>query len=134
MPIVILTELQKKSILNMKILKQQTGGIIFFQTTQLNILTNFYLEKVGCELWLEQAECRVFQFGNMLFGFCQRDQVDNLGMISFNVDSKEKVDQYYKIFSSIALSEPKDNSTYRLYHFYAKDPDGRNIEFQYFLE
>jgi predicted lactoylglutathione lyase len=118
----------------MDIAKQQVGGIIFFQTTQLHVLTDFYLDKVGCTLWLEQAECRVFQYGNMLLGFCQREELDNLGMISFNVDSKETVDQYYKIFNSIALSEPKDNSTYRLYHFYAKDPDGRNIEFQYFLE
>lgn len=118
----------------MKILKQQTGGIIFFQTTQLDVLTEFYLDKVGCKLWLEQAECRVFQYGNMLLGFCQREELDKLGMISFNVDTKEKVDQYYNVLSSIALSEPKDNSTYRLYHFYAKDPDGRNIEFQYFWE
>lgn len=118
----------------MEIKRQQTGGIIFFQTKQLDLIADFYLNKVGCQLWLERAECKIFQFGNMLFGFCQREENDSLGMISFNVDSKEKVDEYYKTILSIALSEPKDNSTYGLYHFYAKDPDGRNIEFQYFLD
>jgi len=70
----------------------------------------------------------------MLFGFCQRDQADNLGMISFNLASKEEVDTAYKQFKSEAIDLPKDNPKYRLYHFYAKDPEGRNIEFQYFWE
>jgi len=96
-------------------------------------LSDFYLNQVGCELWLEQAECKVFQFGNMLFGFCQRDHADDLGMISFNLASKEEVDVAYNQFKSEAIDLPKDNPKYQLYHFYAKDPEGRNIEFQYFL-
>jgi hypothetical protein len=117
-----------------KIEKHQTGGIIFFQTRMLSELTDFYLNKVGCELWLEQAECKVFQFGNMLFGLCQRDVVDNTGMISFNMVSREEVDTIYEQFKSESTDSPKENPKYRLYHFYTKDPEGRNIEFQYFWD
>jgi len=116
------------------ILKQQLGGIIFFQTKIQTELYQFYANKVGCKLWLDQGGCQIYKFGNMLFGFCQRDKVDNLGMITFFYESKEEVDAMYQNFKDIALAEPKDNPLYRIYHFYAKDPEGRNIEFQYFWD
>ncbi len=118
----------------MKIDKQQTGGIIFFQTKKIEEVSNFYLEKVGCSLWLDQGGCKILQFENMLFGFCQRENVDDQGMITFYYPSQEKVNLMYKQLKNISLSEPKDNPKYRIYHFYAKDPEGRNIEFQYFWD
>ena len=117
-----------------QILKQQTGGIIFFQTKKLEEISEFYIQKVGCKLWLDQGGCHIFQFGNMLFGFCQRDHLDDLGMITFYFKSKEEVNLYYQKFADIAIEKPKDNPNYRIYHFFAKDPDGRNIEFQYFWD
>lgn len=118
----------------MKIEKQQTGGIIFFQTQKLDQLNDFYINQVGCKLWLDQGGCQIFQFENMLFGFCQRDNIDDLGMITFYYSSRNEVDKMYQKFKAIAADKPKDNSDYRIYHFFAKDPDGRNIEFQYFWD
>lgn len=40
----------------------------------------------------------------------------------------------YDKCKDIALFEPKDNPLYGIYHFYAIDPEGRNIEFQYFKD
>jgi len=117
-----------------KISKQQFGGIIFFQTMIQAELKQFYMKEVGCELWLDQGGCQIFKHGNMLFGFCQREKVDDKGMITFFYSSKEEVDKMYLKFKNIAAAEPKDNPLYRIYHFYAKDPEGRNIEFQYFWE
>jgi len=34
----------------------------------------------------------------------------------------------------IALFEPKDNPDYKIYHFFAKDTEGRSIDFQYFWD
>ena len=118
----------------MDIEKQHKGGIIFFQTRQQSQLHTFYIEKVGCKLWLEQGGCQIFQFENMLFGFCQREKIDDLGMITFFYSSREEIDTIYDQLKDIALQQPKDNPMYRIYHFYAKDPEGRNIEFQYFWE
>lgn len=108
------------------------NGIIFFKTKNLDVLKKFYLEQIGCTIWLEQAECCIFKFGNMLFGFCDREVIDKCGMITFFYETKEEVDAMYSKLSSIAEDQPKLNPTYRIYHFFAKDPDNRTIEFQWF--
>jgi hypothetical protein len=115
--------------------KKEVGmyGIVFFKTQKLAELQDFYLNKAGCELWLEQADCLILRSGNMLFGFCQREQADLQGMITFFYDQKERVDRAYKQFRSTAVSPPKMNEKYGIYHFFARDPEGRMIEFQYFV-
>ncbi len=108
------------------------NGIIFFKTKKLDVLKQFYLEMVGCEIWLEQADCCILKFGNLLFGFCDRENIDNCGMITFFYETKDEVDSMYNKFTSIAQDKPKMNPKYRIYHFFAKDPEDRIIEFQWF--
>jgi len=110
------------------------SGIVFFKTQKLEGLTDFYVNRVGCTLWLDQADCRIFRFGNLLFGFCQRDQAEPGGLITFFYERKEAVDRAYGKFESIALSPPKMNEKYRIYHFFARDPEGRMVEFQHFAD
>jgi hypothetical protein len=117
-----------------KILRQQLGGIVFFQTKMQAELSKFYTEKVGCKLWMDRGGCHIFQHGNMLFGLCQREVADDLGMITFFYSSREEVDEMYEKCKDLALEKPKENDYYGIYHFYAKDLEGRNIEFQHFLE
>ncbi|MFO7843683.1 MAG: VOC family protein [Bacteroidales bacterium] len=117
-----------------KIKKDQTGGIVFFKTQNLQEVSRFYTGKVGCKLWLDQGGCHILQFENMLIGFCQRENADIQGMITFYYPSHDEVNQMYKQLKGIALSEPKDNPDYKIYHFFAKDPEGRSIEFQYFWD
>jgi len=118
----------------MKIERQTTGGILFFRTQQQESLHEFYLDRVGCTLWLDQGGCRIYQHGNMLFGFCQRDTIDAQGMITFYYGSANKVDEMYEQFKYVAETSPKKNDEYGIYHFFARDPEGRTVEFQYFLE
>jgi len=48
--------------------------------------------------------------------------------------SKEHVDKmYYKLKDVGGDSTPRHNARYRIYQFFAKDPEGRNLEFQAFL-
>ncbi len=111
------------------------GGIIFYKTNDLKRLSEFYEDLVGCDLWLDQGGCRIYQFGNMLVGFCQRDGKPDTGaLITFFYEDKAMVDTMYQKLKEQANDKPKDNSDYRIYHFYAKDPDGRSIEFQYFWD
>lgn len=108
------------------------GGIIFFKTQKLTELKDFYVNRVGCLLWMDQMDCLIFKYGNMLFGFCRRDKADIGGMVTFFYKKKDEVDEAYKKFKSIALSIPRMNEKYRIYHFFAIDPEGRYMEFQYF--
>lgn len=32
-----------------------------------------------------------------------------------------------------ADAEPRENKDYKIYQFFAKDPEGRTLEFQYFM-
>ena len=108
------------------------GGIVFFKTTSLDTLHTFYTSRVGCSLWLDQGACKIFRHGNMLFGFCRGDEKDQQGVITFFYPSRQKVDEMYEKLESIAIEAPGMNHKFHIYHFYARDPEGRLIEFQYF--
>jgi len=110
------------------------NGIIFFKTNKLEKLKEFYQKEIGCEIWLEQADCCIHKFGNLLFGFCERETVDKCGMITFFYETKAEVDKMYEKLKSIADGKPKMNPKYRIYHFFANDPEGRIIEFQWFQD
>lgn len=108
-------------------------GIIFFGTKNLESITNFYLSKVGANVWLEQEDCIILKFKNMLFGFCQRKEADRSGTITFVYENEEKVDDMYEQLTEQARTEPQEKKKYRIYQFFAEDPEGRTIEFQTFL-
>lgn len=110
------------------------GGIIFYRTTKLENIHNFYTNLVGATLWLDQGGCRIYKFGNMLFGFCQREETDIGALLTFFYPDREGVDRVYKKLKDSAEAAPTDNPQYRIYHFYAVDPDNRPIEFQYFWD
>ena len=102
------------------------GGIIFFSTQKLEQLKEFYIDRLGCEVWLDQGACVILKFGNMLFAFCKSQQMNNDGMITFFFKSKADVNKAYEELKDIAVSPPKENEKYAIYHFYAKDPESRS--------
>jgi len=108
------------------------GGIVFLRTGQPGLIRDFYVNRVGCTIWLEQGGCLILQHGNMLLGFCHREEVDTEGVYTFFYTTKDAVDQKYDQMKDIADGPPRDNPQYRIYHFYGSDPEGRVIEFQYF--
>ena len=109
------------------------SGIIFIKTTKLEEVKQFYIERVGCELWLDQGNCAILKYGNILVGFCENQKADLDALVTFFYENKEHVDEMYKGLESISASPPKENTKYRIYHFYARDPEGRSVEFQSFL-
>jgi hypothetical protein len=107
-------------------------GIVFFNTCRLDDLTEFYTERVGAVLWMDQADCRIFRHGHFLFGFCQREESETCGILTFVYPNRDGVDRMYEQFQAEALDPPKDNPRYPIYNFLAHDPEGRLIEFQMF--
>ena len=86
------------------------------------------------EVWLEQEDCTIYKHGNLLLGFCLREDRDSCGIITFFFDTEEEVDAMYEAFRREAEAEPKLNEKYGIYHFFVRDPEGRLVEFQQFLE
>jgi nitroreductase len=84
------------------------------------------------DVWLDQGGCIILQHGNMLLGFCQREETDREGVITFVYPNRECVERMHKLLGTRAKDQPKLNPVYRIYHFFTTDPDGRTLEFQSF--
>ena len=109
------------------------SGLIFFRTRMYDEVVDYYQNTIGMKKWLEQGGCTILQKGNLLLGFCDRDEADTSGMITFFFENTSSVDDYYSLFKTSAIDKPKENPDYRIYHFFTKDPEGRMVEFQTFL-
>lgn len=109
------------------------AGIVFFRTTILQEIVEFYVTDVGMHVWLEQEDCIILSQGNLLLGFCHGESPEIDGMITFFYPDKEDVDAMYDLLSHIATSHPEMNEKYQIYQFFAEDPEGRTLEFQAFL-
>jgi predicted enzyme related to lactoylglutathione lyase len=110
------------------------GGIVWFRTQKLAELVTFYTEVVGCTVWLDQKDggCTILQHGNLLLGFCQREQADVNGLPCFFYEDPTEVDEMYDKLRAVAKEPPTLSKKYRVYQFFALDPEGRQIEFQHF--
>ncbi|MFB6301095.1 MAG: VOC family protein [Halobacteriales archaeon] len=108
-------------------------GLVFFGTSQLEETVAFYTEEVGMEVWLEQSECTILKFDNMLLGFCEHQEAETEGTITFVSEDRDGVDAWYEQFADRAEDEPRVNEPFDIYNFFARDPEGRSIEFQTFL-
>ena len=100
------------------------GGITFIRTAMIDTLKEFYLDQGGCS---------IFRHGNQLFGFCEAAEAEKEGLLTFFYTNTKMVDYMYGKLNHLADTPPMKNPKYRIYHFYAHDPEGRRIEFQVFL-
>ena len=109
------------------------AGIIFFKTADLKKTGDFYEHYLGLKLWLDQGKCRIYESDNLRLGFCQAENAEVQGTITFYYSSREEVDSVYHKYTDIATTTPELNPKFNIYHFWGKDPEGRNLEFQHFL-
>jgi hypothetical protein len=116
----------------MEIQEDPMTGVVFFNTQMLENLTEFYTQRIGAELWMDQTDCRIFRHGQFLFGFCQREESESCGILTFVYPDRNGVERMYEKFQDEALDAPRDNPRYPIYNFFARDPEGRMIEFQMF--
>lgn len=112
---------------------ESLSGIVFFQTGDLDLVSDFYQKQLNLDLWLDQEQCVILQHHNLLLGFCERTPPDNSGTITLFYRSKEDVDEMYHRLSRRAESEPRVNEEFDIYQFFARDPEDRPLEFQTFL-
>lgn len=83
--------------------------------------------------WLDQEGITILRHGNMLVGFQRKERADTDALLTFFFPRKEDVDEVYSEMKDVALGEPQERPRFRIYNFFALDPEGRKIEFQAFL-
>lgn len=108
------------------------AGIVFYKTADIDAVDAFYTRRMNCELWLDQGACRIYSHGNMLIGFCKSEKAETQSFLTFFYSSQEEVAHKYEALKDIATTEPVFNDKFNIYQFFAKDPEGRTVEVQYF--
>jgi hypothetical protein len=110
------------------------SGIVFMSTQMRDEIVSFYTSSFGMEIWLEQRDCTILRHDNLMIGFCQRENADTGGIVTFFYGSNEEVDGKYTQLQDLAEGPPRENDKYRIYHFFLRDPEGRRLEVQRFLD
>lgn len=117
-----------------------TSAITFLQTDDLEKTSNFYENVMKCPLVVDQGDCKIYQITKESFiGFCIHDflEKDKKSIcMTFVCSSKEEVDNWYQYLKKEKVpikDEPKENTKFKIYNFFAEDPNGITIEIQYFL-
>jgi hypothetical protein len=109
------------------------SGIVFFGSREHDSVVEFYTETLGADRWLEQPDCTILKYDNQLFGFCDRDDADTEGVLTFVREDREGVDELYDRLRDRARGPSEVNERYEIYQFFADDPEGRTVEVQAFL-
>ena len=109
------------------------SGLIFLKCKDLAAMKEFYMNVVEMKVWLEQPQICILRHDNFLIGFHEAGSIDSGCLLTFYYEANEEVDEMYQKLKDTASFAPKINEKYHIYHFFAKDPEGRDIEFQRFL-
>ena len=109
--------------------------ITFFYTQDGAKTWAFYEQVVGLPLVLDQGGCRIYRVaGDAYVGFCERTGARPTDGTLFTLVTGE-VDawaEHFKANGVELLKAPQHNAEYKIYHFFAKDPNGYLIEVQKF--
>ncbi|MFB6135014.1 MAG: VOC family protein [Halanaeroarchaeum sp.] len=108
-------------------------GIVFFESADYESIASFYEDAVGADRWLEQSGCRILTYDGFRFGFCEGEETETAGVLTFVTKYRDGVDAYYEQLRRRADAPPSVNRAYDIYQFFATDPEGRTMEFQTFL-
>lgn len=110
--------------------------ITFLRVADLDRSHSFYSGGLGLALVLDQGGCRIYRLTNTAFlGVCERDDPGSDGVVVTIVG--DQVDDWYARFAAAGADidgPPRDNPEYRIYHFFARDPDGHLLEVQRFWD
>lgn len=109
------------------------SGIAFFRSERVDEVVSFYRWAVDAAVWLEQPGCTILHSEEFRFGFCEGEQAETDGTLTFLAPDRAGVDEYYDRLAASATGPPTENETYDIYQFFARDPEGRTVEIQTFL-
>ena len=114
------------------------GLIVFLGTDDLEQTDNFYTNLLGLSLYKDQGVCRIYDVpGGGRLGFCTHIPVTKeekspiITLLAADVD-----DVYQRVVAGGFHPDhpPQENTRFKIYHFFVKDPSGYWVEIQRFLD
>lgn len=110
--------------------------ITFLTVADIDRSHEFYAAGLGLAMVLDQGGCRIYRMTPDAFlGVCERPNPGSSGVVVTIVTGD--VDGWYSRFDRAGADiddVPRDNPEYRIYHFFARDPDGHLLEVQRFWD
>jgi len=113
------------------------GLIIFLGTDDLEATHNFYSDVLGLPLYKDQGACRIYDIpGGGRLGFCTHIPVTKAEKSPIITLLTEDVDAVHTSIQQTGqnLDPPRINPRFKVYHFFATDPNGYWVEIQRFLD
>lgn len=111
--------------------------IVFVPVADLARSAAFYEQTMLLPLTLDQGGIKIYRVaGGGFLGLCQSDgplAADDRLIFTFVT---EQVDQWHGRMEAQGVATdgpPREHPRYRIYHFFARDPDGYRVEVQRFL-
>lgn len=118
--------------------KTWNGLIVFLGTQDLEKTDDFYAGLLGLELERDQGACRIYKVpGGGHLGFCTHIPVTKSQRCPIITLVADDIDEIYQRLDLAGLSmehEPRENSRFKIYHFFVTDPNGYLVEVQRFLD
>ena len=111
--------------------------ITFVYTSNLARSASFYEGVLGLDLAVDQGSCRIYRVVDRqaYLGVCQREGApENVSDLIITLVTSDVDGWYERIMASGWRCDhrPRQNDTYKIYHFFTRDPDGYLIEIQRF--
>jgi catechol 2,3-dioxygenase-like lactoylglutathione lyase family enzyme len=112
--------------------------VTFVYSAKFEETVRFYEQTLGLSLVLDQGACRIYRVAAEAFlGICRSSENRPAppGGVILTFVTHELPAWHQRLVAAGAQvdGEPRENSRYRIVHFFVHDPDGRSIEFQRFL-
>ena len=112
--------------------------VTFIYAHDLERTAEFYGAVLGLEQVLDQGACRIFRVaGEAFLGVCSKGKRSpEPGGVILTLVTPE-VDAWYQRLEARGVpldGPPARNETYRIYNFFAHDPNDYLVEFQSFLD
>ncbi|AEN06074.1 hypothetical protein [Halolamina sp.] len=73
------------------------SGIVFYRTEQRERVVDWYLDHFDVEVWIEQPGCTILVYDGFRFGFCDGDQTETEGILTFVYDTTDEVDDVHRL-------------------------------------
>ncbi len=108
--------------------------ITFIYSADLGRSHEFYADKLGLTMTLDQGACRIYRVSDSSsIGVCTHHEPQPQGTILTLVT--DDVDGWYQelLQAGVTIEQPpQSNEQFHIYHFVAEDPDGHQVEIQRF--
>ncbi|MDI9636717.1 VOC family protein [Kamptonema cortianum] len=113
-------------------------SIIFLPTEDLGRTKAFYEGVLGLDLRLDQGTCHIYRItGAAHIGFCTGlksiSPADSV-IVTIVADNVDEIHARL-VQQGVQVDDmPRVNEKFKIYHFFAKDPNGYRVEVQSFLD